>query len=42
MKGAQSSEAGYKFKLAQEYAPPKKNIPLLKAFDKKPAGPKMF
>ena len=36
------SDAGYKFKLAEEFQPPKKNVPLLKAFDKKPAGPKLY
>ena len=37
-----SSDAGYKFKLSQEFQPPRKNVPLLKAFDKKPAGSKLF
>jgi hypothetical protein len=37
-----SSDAGYKFKLSEEFQPAKKNIPLLKAIDKKPAGSKLF
>ena len=38
----QQSEAVYQFKVAQEFAPAPKNVPVAMAYDRKPAGNKLF